>query len=79
MRAFLSMAKHLGSRGCVFLHAPQARVRRLIELIRLTDVPNIHIESCAVVAHPESYLDWSPPADLAARFAELRQYAVDSA
>jgi anti-anti-sigma factor len=79
LRAFLSMARKLGSKGCVLLHAPQERIRRLIELVRLTDVENIHVESCALIAHPESYIDWTPPSDLAERFAELRQYAVDTA
>jgi anti-anti-sigma factor len=74
LHAFLSIAQGLGTRGCVLMHAPQERVRRLIELVRLTDVENIHVESCRLVAHPESYAGWMPPPDLADRFAELRQY-----
>jgi len=78
LRAFLSIAQNLGTKGCVLLHAPQKRVRRLIEMVRLTDVPNLHVESCTLVAHPESYIEWTPPPDLAERFAELRQYALDT-
>ncbi|MFL5738392.1 MAG: STAS domain-containing protein [Actinomycetota bacterium] len=77
LHAIVSMAKELGDRGCVLLHAPHRRVLRLIETVRLGDVKNIHVEACEFVAHPESSFEWTPPPDLPERFAELRQYIAD--
>jgi anti-anti-sigma factor len=74
IRAFLSIAHRLGEKGCVLLHSPQERVRRVLEIVRITDVTNIHLEPCALVAYPESILGWTPPEDLAERFAALREY-----
>ena len=76
---FVSTASELGTRGCVLLHAPQRRVLRLIETVRLTDVKNIHVEVCEFVAHPRSFFEWTPPPDLPEQLAELRQYIADNA
>jgi hypothetical protein len=45
------------AQSLLLLHAPQDRVRHLIETVRLTDVPKVHVESCTLVAHPQSYID----------------------
>ncbi|HEX2425338.1 MAG TPA: STAS domain-containing protein [Actinomycetota bacterium] len=74
IRVFLTLARTLGDKGCVLLHAPQERVRRVLELVRITDVANVHLESCKLVAYPEKILDWSPAPDLAERFDALRSY-----
>jgi anti-anti-sigma factor len=58
IRAFLSIARRVGDRGCILLHAPQERVRRVLELVRITDVGNIHLEAC-LVAYPEAIVDWT--------------------
>jgi len=78
IRAFLSMARSLGDKGCVLLHAPQDRVRRVLDIVRIADVENIHIEGCPLVAYPETVLDWTPPDDLAERLAALRGYERES-
>jgi anti-sigma B factor antagonist len=74
IRMFLTLARRLGDKGCVLLHAPQERVRRVLDLVRITDVPNIHLEACRVVAYPDEILDWTPPPDLAERFEALKTY-----
>jgi anti-anti-sigma factor len=74
IRVFLTLARKLGDKGCVLLHAPQERVRRVLELVRITDVANIHLESCHVVAYPAEIVDWTPAPDLADRFDALRSY-----
>jgi len=79
IRAFLSMARRLGEKGCVLLHAPQRNVRRVLDIVRITDVENVHLEACPLVAYPEIVLDWTPPDDLAERFTALRDYQRETA
>jgi anti-anti-sigma factor len=79
IRAFISIARALGERGCVFLHAPQPRVRRVLEIVRIEDVDNVHVESCPNVAFPEAYLEWRPASDLRERFAALRELTTEGA
>ena len=74
IRAFLSIARRVGDHGCVLLHAPQDRVRRVLDLVRIQDVGNIHLESCTVVAYPHAILDWTPEPDIVDRFEALRAY-----
>jgi anti-sigma B factor antagonist len=74
LRAFVRIAHGLGDRGCVILHAPRERVRRVIEMVRLSDLGHIHLDACGVVAYPERYVEWVPPDDLDERFRLLREY-----
>jgi anti-anti-sigma factor len=73
IRAFLSIARRLNDRGCIFLHAPQENVRRVLELVRIADMGNIHLDTCRVVAIPEDISSWTPAEDLAERFETLRE------
>jgi anti-sigma B factor antagonist len=73
VRAFVSIARAVGTRGCIFLHAPQPRVRRVLEIVRIDDVPNIHVESCPIVAYPDVITEWSPPPDLRERLDSIRE------
>lgn len=76
IHAFLSIARALGERGCVFLHAPQPQVQRVLEIVRIEGLGNIHVESCRVVAYPDAFLDWQPPPDLRDRFRALRELTI---
>jgi anti-anti-sigma factor len=74
IHAFLSIARRLGERGCLILHAPRENVRRVLDLVRITDMAHIHVEPCPVVAHPTTAVEpWTPPPDLEARFDALRE------
>lgn len=79
VRAIISIARALGSRGCVLLHAPQPRVGRVLDIVRIGDMANIHVEACSLIAYPELYLDWTPSADLRERFDALRALVDGSA
>ncbi len=60
--------------GCIVLHGVQEPVRRVFELVRLADQPNIHVETCASEPYPagEPQSAWTPPEDLGVRFEALR-------
>jgi anti-sigma B factor antagonist len=73
IHAFVSIARQLGERGCLILHAPQENVRRVLEITRITDMAHIHVEPCPVVAIPQEFTEWTPPPDLAERFDTLRE------
>lgn len=74
IRTFLTLARRLGDKGCVLLHAPQEHVERVLNLVRITEVRNIHLESCRLVAYPDEILDWTPASDLSQRLDALREY-----
>jgi anti-sigma B factor antagonist len=78
IRAIISIARALDGRGCLVLHAPQARVRRVLDIVRIGDIDHLHLEECSLIAYPELYLDWTPPADLRNRFAALRAHADEA-
>jgi anti-anti-sigma factor len=74
IRALLQVADLLGDDGCILLHAPQRRVLRVLEIVGIGSAPNIHIlERCPSDTHPNDFLEWQTPADIAGEFAELRR------
>ena len=76
VHAIVQIAEALRDRGCILLHAPQPRVRRLLELIGVGSIPNLHIgEACAADTLPDAFVDWRTPADIEQEFAELRRLA----
>jgi anti-anti-sigma factor len=77
LRAFLRIAQALGDRGCVILHAPRERVRRVLDLVRIGDFGHFHVNTCDVVAYPDRYDEWLPPDDLDERFRLLRELERD--
>jgi anti-sigma B factor antagonist len=74
IRALLSIARRLDDRGCLLLHAPQDSVRRVLDLVRITDVAHVHLDPCPVVAFPQEFPAWTPPPDLNERFEALREH-----
>jgi anti-anti-sigma factor len=76
IHAFLSIAKALGDGGCVLLHAPSDGVRRVLDLVRIADVTNIHVETCPLIAHPRGVAEWVREPDLEDRMAALRAFAT---
>jgi anti-sigma B factor antagonist len=74
IHALLQMAAELGDRGCILLHAPQPRVRRVLELVDVASLPNLHVgDLCASDTLPDRFLDWRTPDDIEQEFAELRR------
>jgi anti-anti-sigma factor len=76
IHAFLSIATALEADGCVLLHAPRDEVRRVLDLVRIADVANIHVETCPLIAHPRETAEWVPARDLEHRMAALRAFAT---
>jgi anti-anti-sigma factor len=76
IHAFLAIAKELGDDGCVLLHAPRDGVLRVLELVQIGGITNIHIEPCPLIAHPKEALAWAPAPDLDDRMAALRGLAT---
>lgn len=76
IHAFLSIAEELGDDGCVLLHAPRDSVQRVLDLVRIGDITNIHIEPCPLIAHPKETVAWRPTPDLEDRMAALRAFAT---
>ena len=76
IHAFLWIAEALGDDGCVLLHAPRDEVQRVLDLVRIADVTNIHVEPCLVIAHPKETAEWVPMPDLEHRMAALRAFAT---
>jgi anti-sigma B factor antagonist len=76
LHAFLSIAKALGDDGCLLLHAPRDNVRRVLDLVRIDDITNIHVNTCPLIAHPKQTLEWVPAPDLDDRMAALRAVAA---
>ena len=74
LHAILQLAEALRDRGCILLHAPQPRVRRLLELVDVGSVANLHMgEACSADTLPDRFVDWRTPADIEQEFAELRR------
>ena len=48
VRVLLEAAKQLDGRGCLFLHGVHDPVARILELIRVSAIENIHVISCDV-------------------------------
>jgi anti-anti-sigma factor len=73
IRGIISLARRLRT-GCVVLHGVQERVSKVLELVRLVDQPNIHIDACAADPYPvsQAHPPWTPPEDLAVRLEALR-------
>ncbi len=76
VHALIQMAEALRDRGCILLHAPRPRVRRLLDLIGVDSVPNLHVgEACPSDTLPNTLLDWRTPGDIEREFAELSRLA----
>src|SRR3712207_2974436 len=44
MNVIFGAAQTLGSRGCVFVHAPQRNVKRALDIVGMNDLPNVHVD-----------------------------------
>jgi anti-anti-sigma factor len=43
IRALIDVAERLDGRGCVILHNPSEHVGKVFGIVRLSDVPNVHV------------------------------------
>ena len=74
VHAIMELSDRLGNQGCVLLHAPQRRVNRVLELVGIHAVSNIHLDAaCPSDTLPNAILDWTTPADLDREFDALRE------
>ena len=72
MRGIVQVARKLRS-GCVVLHGVQERVKKVFDLVRLADQPNLHVDVCTADPYPGGqHSAWTPPEDLAVRLESLR-------
>jgi anti-anti-sigma factor len=72
INAILRISRTLDGEGCLFLHSPQRNVLRVLELLAVGDVPNIHVNACPSDGYPNGFLDWRMPEDIGEQFAALR-------
>jgi anti-sigma B factor antagonist len=72
VNTILRIARELGDEGCIFLHSPQRAVLRVLTLLGIGEVPNIHLEACPSDGYPNGFLDWRTPEDIGEQFAALR-------
>ena len=74
IHALLELADALENGGCIVIHAPQPRVRRVLELVQFVSTPNIHMDgACPSDSLPNALLDWRTPDDIDDEFEELRR------
>ena len=74
IHAILEVADALETGGCVILHAPQPRVARMLELVDVGSVDNIHMDTaCPSDSLPNASLDWRTPDDINEEFEALRR------
>jgi anti-anti-sigma factor len=72
IRAFLSVARSLAGIGCLTLHAPNESVRRILDIVGIADLRNVHVAACPDAGYPRQLEPWSPPPDLRERLEALR-------
>jgi anti-anti-sigma factor len=75
VHAIMDAARSLGANGCLLIHSPQPIVARVLELVRLNDAPNVHVDGCGSDTVPDGSLEWATPVTIAADFEELRALA----
>jgi anti-anti-sigma factor len=74
VHAIFAIADRLGTEGCILLHAAHPRVRRVLELVGVDAISNIHLDGgCPSDTLPNAFLDWRTPADIDREFDALRK------
>lgn len=74
INALVTAAQRLPT-GCLILHGVHGRVAKVLELVRLSDLANVHVASCMIDPYPDgsSRSDGASSIELAAQLGALRR------